>query len=295
MILQYVIFCVIFIILLVHPLYTRITMTDLNPGRINVIIVDDEKEACTNLEFILKEYVDADINVVGLANSTAEAEKLIRALSPDAVFSDVEMPNENAFQFLQRIAPLPFEVVFITAYDEYAIRAFKLNAIDYILKPISIVELKNAVEKLKQRIAYKKALIIDENNISYSELATLVSNKARHQKITLKDNNRVEVVNIANILFIEAQGSYCKVYFLKDNNPREIIVSTSISDYEELLPADIFYRIHKSYLINCTHVSKILKEDAAQVVMKDKNTLPVSRRRFLPLIEFLKSNEYFHG
>src|ERR1700689_5825299 len=118
---------------------------------LNVLIVDDEMEACDNLKNILMEYVDKEINIAGIANNTREAEAQINNFLPDAVFLDIEMPNENAFHFLSRISPFGFEVIFVTAYDEYAIKAFKLNAVDYILKPISIAELTAAVQKLKEK------------------------------------------------------------------------------------------------------------------------------------------------
>ncbi len=104
---------------------------------IKVLIVDDEKKACSNLRSILSEFVDVKINVAGIAHSGVEAGRLVSEVSPDAIFLDIEMPNENAFEFLARISPFNFEVIFVTAYDEYAVRAFRLNAIDYILKPIS--------------------------------------------------------------------------------------------------------------------------------------------------------------
>ncbi len=137
------------------PLYSK---------QIQILIVDDEKKACANLRNILLEFVDPGLQIVGEANSTMEAEQLIAIHKPDAIFLDIEMPNENAFHFLERIAPFDFEVIFVTAYEEYAIRAFRLNAIDYILKPISIKDLSTAVQKLKDRIRHKR--IIDNKNFN---------------------------------------------------------------------------------------------------------------------------------
>ncbi len=259
---------------------------------LNVLIVDDEMEACANLQHILNEYVDKDINIVGIANNTRDAEAAIAKAAPAAVFLDIEMPNENAFHFLERIAPFNFEVIFVTAYDEYAVKAFKLNAVDYILKPISITELNQAVHKLKEKIRYKS--ILSENSVSYAEISNQVSNKIKGQKITLKDSNSIEVVEFRNIYFVEAQGSYVRILFLKGSEIKEITLSGSLTDYEELMPADIFYRIHKSYLINCIHVKKILKDEYSQVVIRDIYTLPISRRRYAPLLQFLKSNDYYH-
>ena len=263
----------------------------LDNRRFSVLIVDDEKEACINLKNILTEYVDPGINIAGVAHNTIEAEKQIHKLSPDALFLDIEMPNENAFNFLDRISPLNFEVIFVTAYDEYAIRAFKLNAVDYILKPISIAELKNAYEKLKVRLHYKK---IATQNISYTDLSKQVKYKFKSQKIIIKDGNGVEVVEFKDIYFIEAQGSYSKILFLKDGSLKESVMSNTLSDYEELLPTNFFYRIHKSYLINCSNVIKILREDSLQVMLGYNITLPVSRRRVGLLLDFLKNNDFHY-
>ncbi len=263
-----------------------------DPTPVNVLIVDDEIEACENLSNILKEYVPSGVNILGVANSTREAEQLIARLAPDAVFLDIEMPNENAFKFLDRIAPFNFEVTFVTAYDEYALKAFKLNAVDYILKPISIPELVSAVEKLRERIKVKKVLTGGE--VSYSEISGLITTKAKIHKITLKDGSNIEVVDFRNIHFIEAQGSYSRILFSKYNSIKEITMSVSLADYEEMLPVDMFYRIHKSYLINCVHVKKILKDEANHVVINGDFTLPISRRRFAPLLEFLKINDYYN-
>jgi two-component system, LytTR family, response regulator len=260
---------------------------------IDVLIVDDEKEACTNLKNIITEYFDDGINVAGKAHNTREAEKQISKLHPDAVFLDIEMPNENAFRFLERIAPFSFEVIFVTAFDEYAIKAFKLNAVDYILKPISIPELGQAIRKLKDKIRVKKILTENSNTLSYADLANQLTNRVKNHKITLKDNNIVEVVDFKDIYFVEAQGSYIRVLFLKDDLVKEIIMSGSLTDYEELLPPEMFFRIHKSYVINCLHVKKIIRGEFAEAVVKENYNLPISRRRYTALIDFLKSNNYY--
>lgn len=257
---------------------------------INVVIVDDEREACINLQNILRTYVDQPINVIGVAHNTREAEQLVKDLQPDALFLDIEMPNENSFQFLARISPFSFEVIFVTAYDDYAIKAFKLNAVDYILKPISIPELTMAAVKLADRLQYKA--LVSGYSQSFSELANDIANKAKVQRITLKNGSDIDVVDFKDIYFVEAQGSYTKFVFNKEGKVKEIVLSSSLSDYEELLPASLFYRIHKSYLINCSHVKKILRDETNQVVVNNSYTLPISRRRYSPLLEFLKNNDY---
>lgn len=257
---------------------------------IDILIVDDEYEACSNLKNLIFEYVEPGLNIVGLAHNTKEAELMIKELSPAAVFLDIEMPNENAFDFLDRVMPLDFEVIFVTAYDEYAIRAFKLNAVDYILKPISISELRESVRKLKERLLYRHML--NQSSASYREIIRQVKDKKNNQKITFRDGSNIEIVEFKDIILIEANGSYSKVLYRKDNRMKNAIMSTSLVEYEELLPDNTFYRIHKSYIINCVFIRQILKGDTSQVFLTFEITLPISRRRFVPLLEFLKSNDF---
>lgn len=259
---------------------------------LKVLIVDDEKGACDNLNNLLSEYIPDDIYVAGIAHNTQEASELVERLSPDGVFLDIEMPNENAFEFLERTSPINYEVIFVTAYDEYAIRAFKLNAVDYILKPISIPELIDAVRKMKERAEAKK-LLQQNHPDDFKEMSQLISRKSRGQRITLKDGANIEVVDFADIIFIEAQGSYSRIQYQKQGTLREKIMSSSLSYYEELVPDDTFFRIHKSYLINCKHVRGIIKGEINQVMMTPESQLPVSRRRIGALLNFLEENEQY--
>ena len=263
-------------------------MPNTPPGAIKALIVDDENKACINLKSLLLDYVDPELNIVGLANSTREAEEMAIKFTPDVLFLDIEMPNENAFGFLDRISPVPFEVIFVTAYDEYALRAFKLNAIDYILKPISIPELRNAYAKLKEKLSFKK--MFAEQQMSYSELSEQVNNKAKSHKITLRGTNSLEVVDFSDILFVEAQSSYSRIVFFKNGVEKELLLSHPLSDYEELLPDNLFCRIHRSYLINTKQIKKLASDSTNQVMMNNGLQIPISRRRYSSLIEFLEVN-----
>lgn len=254
---------------------------------INVLIVDDEQEACENLQSILKDYIDEPINILGCANTTREAEEKIAALKPDAIFLDIEMPNENAFQFLERLESIPFEIIFVTAYDEYAIRAFKLNAVDYILKPISISELKKGIEKLKERVTYRR--IMNSNAKAYGALAQQINTRKKQAQLILRENNNWEAIPFKNITYLKAMGSYSNLYYLQDGVEKCTLMSRAISEYEEVLPPEMFFRIHRSYLINCDHVQKITKGELPAVILKDNMELPVSRRRFTQLVGFLKN------
>ncbi|MCW3465542.1 LytR/AlgR family response regulator transcription factor [Chitinophaga nivalis] len=252
---------------------------------INIIIIDDEKEACRNLGHLLQTYTDTAICIKGFACNTVEAEKLIRLHTPDAIFIDIEMPGENAFAFLQRLQPVDFEIIFVTAYDEYAVKAFKLNAIDYLLKPIDITELTNAVQKLKEKQQLKKLA-------AAGFPATPVPDKPRSNQITLRNHHQIEIVDFRQVMYIEANGNYSRIYFLRDHIERSIIMSHSIAEYEELLPATLFYRIHKSYLVNCMYIQKIQRAAIPTVTIAGKYKLPVGRRRYPGLLSYLKTNNF---
>lgn len=256
--------------------------------KLNVLLIDDEVEACRNLRTILLEYIDPSINIAGMAYSAAEAEVQLAIHKPDAVFLDIEMPDENAFQFLERITPVNFEVVFVTAYDEYAIKAFKLNAVDYILKPISISELANAVSKLKERVVYKKSINAATGN-DFADISRQITSKTKQNKIALKGNNNVEIVAFKDIFYVEAFGGYSKVFFLRDNVIVDMLTSYSIAEYEDMLSSETFYRVHKSYLINCDQIRKIHKDESPSILLNSAHTIPVSRRRFSALLEFLQT------
>jgi two-component system LytT family response regulator len=255
----------------------------------NAIIVDDEKEACINLDFLLKEYTKNIINVLGFAYSAKEAGKAIEALKPDVIFLDIEMPNENAFQFLERLESIDFEIIFVTAYDEYAIRAFKLNAIDYILKPINADDLIIAVEKLKDRIIYKK--ILHSNPKAYHNLANEINKREKPKQIILRDNNQSEIISIQDILYIKAMGSYSQIVFKQHQVFKQILMSNPIALYEEMLSDISFFRVHRSFLVNCNHIKKIIKSETTSIQIIDGNILPVGRRRYPEMMVFLKKFE----
>lgn len=256
--------------------------------KINVIIIDDEQEACSNLQNILNEFIEEQINILAFANSTGEAEEKINKLQPDAIFLDIEMANENAFQFLERMQPFQFEIIFVTAYDEYAVRAFKLNAVDYILKPINIAELNEAVKKLSEKLRLKR--LLQHQTSDYSDLAQQMNQKKKQHQIILRDKNDLEVVPFKDVLYVKAMGSYAQIVFLKGNTEKSLVMSRSIADYEDMLPSDIFFRAHKSYLVNCQFVKRIIREEQLSVELTNTTVLPVSRRRLSEMILFLKNH-----
>lgn len=258
----------------------------LNP--IRALILDDEIEACRNLEILLSRYWSNSIEIVGIAQSTEDAEKIIHKMKPEVLFIDIEMPRENAFHFLERIDRTSFEIIFVTAYDEYALRALKLNAIDYILKPISLDEVEEAIKKLKEKVLMRQMTLgmIPVNNIS--NLAEQFTNKKPIENLVLRTKTELLLLDFKEIIYIEAIGSYTNFHFVKDGNLGQMVMSHPLTEYEELLPSSMFFRIHKTFLINTIYVKKIIKEEQHQLEMSFDILLPISRRRHQSFIEFLK-------
>lgn len=255
--------------------------------KLSVIIVDDEPTACDNLKTTLLQYINCNIEICAIAHDTETALQQIQHYKPDALFLDIEMPAENAFHFLARIYPFDFEIVFVTAFDEYAVKAFKLNAIDYILKPISVAEIAHAIDRLSEKVIYKK--LLKERSAEYKALVSQMTTHHAPHKIFLREQNNIIAVAFTDIHFIEAMGSYSKIYFLQNNREQQIVMSQAISEYEELLPKHIFFRVHKSYLLNCRYLTRVTKDHYVCVEINDTYNIPVSRRRYPLMLEFIKS------
>lgn len=252
--------------------------------KIRVLLVDDEIKACNNLKNILDNYIKENrIEIIGYANNTQEAEQLINELKPDALFLDIEMPHENAFQFLDRIAPINFHVVFVTAYDEYAVKAFKINALDYILKPISISELNESIKKLLSKIDSSKIIIQYEN---FNEIGQNILSKNTIQFLKLRTSQAIEIVNCNDILFIEAMGAYSKFFIKNKDLIKEILVCHVLTEYEELLPNNLFFRAHRSYLINLNKIDELKLIDGHLELSIFSHQIQVGRRRIKEFWEY---------
>jgi len=255
---------------------------------ITALIVDDEQDACRNLQAILANYVKIPVHIAGVAYNTTEAEVMIQKYNPDVIFLDIEMPYEDAFGFLERVKPCNFEIIFVTAYDAYAVKAFKLNAVDYILKPISIAELTEAVQRLEQRLAYR----LQNTATHYTQVLKQLDGRTKPNKIMFRDGSDIQPVSFSDIYYVEAQGSYSRIFYTKRGEPHSVVMSYSIAEYEQMLPEEYFFRIHKSYLINCLHLKKVVSEDTNSVLLDKAYSLPVSRRRYPELLAFIKKADF---
>lgn len=234
------------------------------------VIVDDEPGNIVTLTELLKTYCP-EVIVDGTAPDIVKGYDLVKKVNPDVVFLDIEMPYGNAFDLLNRLAPVNFEVIFITAFNDYAVKAFKYAALDYILKPVNLVELKAAVDKASRRLEEKNI-----NNRIASLLANLKPENQANQKIGLPTNDGFYFEDVNNIMHLEAAGSYTYIF---TKGKKKELVSKSLKEFEDVLPESNFCRVHHSYIININFVKKYYKGRGGYVEMDDGTTVEIAVRK----------------
>ena len=246
---------------------------------IRTIVVDDEKYALSAIVGLI-ELQFPDISIVATAESVDEAFQLINKHQPELILLDVQIHDKTGFDLLKQFSSINFKVIFITAHNDYAIKAFKFSAVDYILKPIDVDELALAIQKAKN--------IIEQESFT-KKIASLLHNHSdtnkNNQKIVLKTQDRVDVVNINDIIRCEADLSYTTFHFL---NRGKIMVSKTLKEYDELLSHHNFFRIHQSHLINMNYLQSFKKNDGGFVVMKDNSEIPVASRKKDQLLKLIQ-------
>jgi two-component system, LytTR family, response regulator len=243
------------------------------------IVVEDELNARELLIKYLTKY--CELEVIGEAGDVEEAETLIAKLKPDIVFLDISLPIHNGFELIERLQPIDFEVIFITAYDQYAIQAIKISAIDYLLKPISISELKLAVTKAKAKIAGKN------QNKNLNILLENLNQNNQSKKIAIPDGSSYIYEEISNIVRLQADGRYSNIYTLSG---KKYLVTKNLGEFDKLLTPYSFLRVHHSHLINPNHIHSYEKIDGGHLIMVDKSHVDVSRKNKEDLIRFLKKS-----
>ncbi|MEO6831241.1 MAG: LytTR family DNA-binding domain-containing protein [Chitinophagaceae bacterium] len=242
------------------------------------IIVDDEIKGRNLLrEIIEREF--PELRIVGMAADGREGIRLIRNHVPDVVFLDIDMPGMNGFEMLQELQTLRFDTIFVTAYDQFAIKAFRYNAFDYLLKPIDKEELAQAIGRLKE-----KKLQEDFQQRLKALLQQLERPERLPERITIHSMDGITVIPISDIIYLEAAGAYTIFYWKED----KIISSTNLKEYEELLSEQGFFRVHNSFMVNMGHIKKVLKEDGGSILMSNNAHILLSKRKreeFLRLLE----------
>lgn len=250
--------------------------------RLKAIVVDDEFNARSNLKLLLDEFCP-EIEVIDTAESAADARVKIEEINPEVVFLDIAMPNEDGFALLKSIPTPKFSVVFTTAYNEFALKAFKANAIDYIEKPISIEDLQNTTKKLLKIHGSTEQRTSKELNEFIEEV---IEPKAI-DRISIPTRDGYIILKNEEILHLEASDNYTMIYL---KNGKRHLSSKNIKVYEQNLDKDVFYRIHKSHIINVKdHLKEFSRSEGNVAILSTGKLVPVSRRKLTDFLNFINT------
>lgn len=247
---------------------------------IKAVIIDDNPEIRYTNRKLLSEYF-IEIELVGEADSVDTGYDLIRNTNPDIVLLDIEIIGGTGFQLLQKLKPYTFKLIFITAFDNFALKAIKFHAIDYILKPVNASEFQEAVQNTIDLI-HKNFNTSEQNG----DFLRGLKQKSDPQKIVLRTSNAMHLINISDILFCKNDNSYTTFYLCKGE---KVMVSKGIVFYETLLKESGFIRPHQSYLVNLQHIKKVDKTDGGFIILDTGAEIPISSRRKKDLIQLLES------
>lgn len=233
------------------------------------VLVDDEKNALEMLEWMLQKNCP-EVTLLAMCDSPLDALEKIKKLKPDVIFLDIEMPRLNGFDLLEQLGQHTSSVIFTTAYNQFAIKAFKVCAVDYLLKPVDPEDLKAAVQKVQGQ---KAKMSTDQLDLL---LSYMKPEKPRSKRIALTASDHLVFVETEKIIYCESDSNYT-IFFLSDG--QKIIVSKTLKDVEEILDGTDFFRIHASYLINMKHIIKFTRGDGGYVVMSNNQHITVSRKK----------------
>ncbi len=240
------------------------------------VIIDDEEKSRQTLRQMLGLFCP-EVQIVGEAKDVQTGYELLSIVKPEIVFLDIQMPDGNGFDLLSKLKERNFHIIFTTAYDQYALKAIKFSALDYLLKPIDTDELKSAVAKAsKQKSSQSR------------EIDNLISNygqKSEDQKIILSTSEGMHIIKVKNIIRCQADDYYTNFYL---NDGRRIMISKTLKENEELLKDHNFIRPHRSHLINMAYIKRYVKSDGGYIVLSEGTKVPVSRRKKDVIVNFLQ-------
>lgn len=247
---------------------------------ITTIIIDDEEHARENLKLILTDFCK-DVNVVAEAGSAKDARKIIAEHKPDLLFLDINMPNEDGFELLESIENKDFSVIFITAHNQFALKALKAGAVDYIEKPIDIEDLQAAVSKITEK---------ENTGFDFNMIKSLLldyKSERKSETIAVPTLSGYEILKAEDIVHLEADESYTRI-FLADGS--KCISSMTIARYEKVLDGNTFFRVHKSHIINTKHhLKEFNRHDGNMAIMDTGEVIPVARRKLSGFISAIKT------
>jgi two-component system LytT family response regulator len=243
---------------------------------LKILVIDDEALARESLVYLLQEYCTDSVRVMGSASSAAEARKILATHEIDALFLDISMPLETGFDLVNSLPEGKYSIVFVTAYSKYALQAIKANAIDYLMKPVDIDEMRQAVGKLNKISLYSQADRMVYEAAVQNALTDLQEQRKTVSRLTLPMAQGLTIVDVADIVHLEADSNYT-VFMMK--NGKKTTVSKTLSAFEEILDDTMFVRIHKSHILNLGHL-KTFSALNSTVTTSLGDTLAVSRRRW---------------
>jgi two-component system LytT family response regulator len=251
--------------------------------KISTILIDDESANLKVLDSLLRRHCP-QIDICGLASSADEAFEMIGRVRPQLVFLDIRMPDKNGFDLLRMFESINFQVIFVSAFDEYAINAFEFNAIDYILKPIDHTKLTAAVARAEQKIS-----TLDNDNMIHF-IKTLDERDNLIRNISLHKNGKVRLIDLDSVSYIEAARGYSEVVA---SNGERFVSARSLTEYETMLSAHTnFVRINKSVIINADQLQEYSKGETCFITLKNHNTeMEVSRRKKTTIIQYLRNRQ----
>ncbi len=246
---------------------------------IKTIIVDDENNAIKNLKWELENFCD-DVEVCDAFTNPVEAISAINYLKPDCVFLDIEMPEMDGFQLLASLKYRDFNLIITTAFDNYAIKAFKEHAIDYLLKPIDSDDLSASIERVRANKS--------KNNLGFEIKKVLdsITPRSERRKIAIPLAGKTIFIEPDEIIYCKSDGNYSEIYF---RTHKMEILTKKLKDVEELINSNTFFRVHNSYLVNLNSVAEFVKTDGQYLVLDNGTTIPVSRSKRMLLLDALKS------
>lgn len=245
---------------------------------LKVIIIDDEKNARESLTSLIN-LLDLNIKIVGYADGVHSGVELLGKTSPDILFLDVEMLDGTGFNLLEKLNQIDFDVVFVTAYDKYALKAFQFNAANYLLKPVDLNKLESVLSRIIQNKQDKR------ENINLNNLIESY-NANKFNKIIVNTTDTIEVIKIDDIVYIESDAHYSKIHL----SSNKVVTTTKIlKEFQELLVESNFFRIHRFYLINLNKLTKYIKGEGGYVILEGNIKLEVSRRNKKDLLNTISN------
>ena len=244
---------------------------------IKSVIIDDEQHCIDSLKADIDKYC-GNIDVAATCLSGKDGVLAIKKYKPRLVFLDVEMPWMNGFEMLEMLEHIDFCIIFTTAYDKFAAKAFRISAVDYLLKPVDVNDLKEAVKKAEEKI------LASEGIINIQNLLHNIRQPSQQQKIAFPQRDGYEFILAENILYCHAEGAYTTIHLKGD---KKFLVSKNLGDVEESLPADIFVRIHHSTIVNILHITNLVKSDGGYLVIDNNEKLMISKAKKDALLQKL--------